>query len=90
VPAEDGHEAALTPARTKALTGGGRLALEQGDLEEGTTFLEEGVRRLRESGQAQTSADALNNLGARSLLQGPIRASEASLERGPNAVVGGG
>ena len=54
---------APTPARARALSGAGRLALRQGALAEARVLLEESLSLCRRFGDRTGMARALNNLG---------------------------
>jgi predicted ATPase len=76
--AKDGGSA--MSVRAKALTGAGRLLLEQGDPEQATLLLAEGVTLFREAGHKQGLADSLDNLGIAWAHQGELERSTALFE----------
>jgi predicted ATPase/Tfp pilus assembly protein PilF len=63
------------PARAKTLYGAGALAWRQGDLESARTFLEEGLRISRESGDKRQVALICNGIGIVNMRQGDYQAA---------------
>jgi tetratricopeptide (TPR) repeat protein len=77
--AKDGE--APAPARAKALSGTGRLTLEQGDTERAKELLEESVRSLREvEHNKEGLAEAVDNLGIAWAYQGDLEEAKALFE----------
>jgi predicted ATPase/class 3 adenylate cyclase len=76
--AKDGRAAISVHA--KALTGAGRLASEQGDLERATALLEESVRLFRGLGDEGGLADAVDNLGIAAAYQGNLEQATTFFE----------
>jgi non-specific serine/threonine protein kinase len=71
---------ATTPARAKALSGAGRLALREGALAEARVFLEESLSLCRRFGDRTGMARALNNLGLASGQEGDQGRARARFE----------
>ena len=72
--------ATTASARAKALTGAGRLLLEQGNCEAATALLEESVSSFRAMGHKEGLANSVDNLGIAQAYQGELEQAKALFE----------
>jgi len=78
--AKDVRAAVPKPVRARVLTGAGRLLVEQGDCEAGTTLLEESMAAFRQVRHNQALAEAVDNLGIARAYQGDLERANALFE----------